>query len=144
MGARSGPRTFDRANKDVFAIQDEIAATIAVKLKVTLEGTGAKGRSRRSTDDLDAFHLYLKGRFHCGNRRTGESFDKAREYFEAALNCEPNYAPAHSGLADYYISVASWGLTAPDAAWAHARTAARRRSTPTRHSQRHMPPWPQS
>jgi tetratricopeptide (TPR) repeat protein len=72
---------------------------------------------------MEAYQLYLKGRFHW-NKRSGEGFEKAREYFEAALERDPLYAPAHAGLADYHISVASWGLSSPDEAWPRAKAAA--------------------
>ena len=114
---------FDRKITDVFAIQDEIAQTIAGTLAVTLSGLEGRALVKRYTNDLEAYHLYLKGRFHW-HKRSGEGFAKALECFEAALARDPAYAPAYSGLADYYMSVAAWGLSAPADAWAQAKTAA--------------------
>ena len=114
---------FDRKMTDVFDIQDEIAQTIARTLEVTLTGLEGKALVKRYTDDLEAYQLYLKGRFHW-NARTAEGFTRAREYFEAALARDPAYAPAYSGLADYYMSVAAWGLAPPTQAWPDAKTAA--------------------
>jgi serine/threonine-protein kinase len=114
---------FDRKMTDIFEIQDDIAHTIAAKLQITLTDRGVEPLVKRSTRDLEAYHLYLKGRFHW-NRRSSEGFEKAREYFEAALARDARYAPAYAGLADYHISVASWGLEPPDVAWPRARAAA--------------------
>jgi eukaryotic-like serine/threonine-protein kinase len=114
---------FDREMRDVFDIQDEIAQTIAGTLAVRLNTLERGGLVKRHTQDLEAYHLYLKGRFHW-NKRTAEGFEKAREYFEAALARDPEYAPAHSGLADYYMAVAAWGLAPPTDAWSQARVSA--------------------
>jgi serine/threonine-protein kinase len=114
---------FDREMRDVFDIQDEIAQTIANTLAITLNTLERRVLVKRHTKDVEAYHLYLKGRFHW-NKRSAEGFEKAREHFEAALARDPEYAPAYSGLADYYMSVASWGLTQPADAWAQARTTA--------------------
>jgi tetratricopeptide (TPR) repeat protein len=114
---------FDRKMTDVVDIQDEIAQTIAGTLAITLSDLEGRALVKRYTKDLEAYHLYLKGRFQW-NKRSAEGFAKAREYFEAALARDPAYAPAYSGLADYYMSVAAWGLAPPADAWAQAETAA--------------------
>ncbi|HJZ75848.1 MAG TPA: protein kinase [Vicinamibacterales bacterium] len=114
---------FDRTMTDIFDIQDEIAQTIASSLEIALASRGGQALVKRYTGDMEAYQLYLRGRFHW-NRRSNEGFEKAREYFEAALACDSRYAPAYAGLADYYISVASWGLVAPDEAWPRAKAAA--------------------
>jgi eukaryotic-like serine/threonine-protein kinase len=114
---------FDREMTDIFAIQDEIARTIAHTLEVWLTGTHPEPLVKGSTRDIEAYQLYLRGRFHW-NQRSSEGFDKAREFFEAARARDPRYALAYAGLADYYISVASWGLTQPDAAWSTAHEMA--------------------
>jgi len=114
---------FDRKMTDIFEIHDEIAQTIAAKLEITLADRHGEPLVKRYTRDLEAYHLYLKGRFHW-NRRSSGGFEKAREYFEAALARDARYAPAYAGLADYHISVASWGLAPPDVAWPDAKAAA--------------------
>jgi serine/threonine-protein kinase len=114
---------FDRQMTDVFDIQDEIARTIVETLEIKLKGSTAAPLVKRHTGDLEAYNLYLRGRFHW-NKRSAAGFEKARECFEAALARDPEYAPAHAGLADYYISSASWGLARPEVAWPAAKTAA--------------------
>jgi len=92
---------WDREMKDVFEIQDEIAQTIAETLKVKLR-LDTRAISKRRTEKFEAYDLYLRGRFQW-NKRNGEGFDKALEQ-------DPNYAPAYSGIADHHIAAASWGL----------------------------------
>lgn len=114
---------FDKQMTDVFDIQDEIARTIVETLEIKLKGGAPAPLVKRHTGDLEAYNLYLRGRFHW-NKRSAAGFEKARECFEAALARDPAYAPAYAGLADFYISVASWGLERPEVAWPAARMAA--------------------
>src|SRR5262249_19102579 len=83
---------FDRTMTDIFDIQDEIAQTIASSLEIALASRGGQALVKRYTGDMEAYQLYLRGRFHW-NRRSNEGFEKAREYFEAALACDSRYPP---------------------------------------------------
>ncbi|HLI63985.1 MAG TPA: hypothetical protein VKV05_11330, partial [Terriglobales bacterium] len=102
--------------------QEEIAQSIADLLKVELGSKAGAGLVQRHTENFEAYDLYLRGRFQW-NKRSGEGFQKALEYFQRALELDPNYAPAHAGVADYHISVASWGLEPPTEAWPKAKDA---------------------
>jgi eukaryotic-like serine/threonine-protein kinase len=115
---------FDCAANDVFAVQDEIGASIAQALKVRLDDT-ATITGRQKAENLEAYESYLRGR-HQWNMRSGEGLQHALHYFEAALEHDPNYAAAYSGIADYHIAVASWGLERPAEAWPKAKDAALR------------------
>ncbi len=114
---------FDCKIDDIFDVQEEIAQSIADLLKVELGSKVDSGLVKRYTENFEAYDLYLRGRFQW-NKRSGEGFQKALEYFERALTHDPNYAPAHSGIADYHIAVASWGLEPPTEAWPKAKEAA--------------------
>ncbi len=92
---------FDRDLADVFAIQDEISLTIVDKLKVKLLGNEKEKMLKRYTQNLEAYDLYLKGRYHW-NRRTPQSLEKAVAHFEQVIQKDPEYALAYSGLADSY------------------------------------------
>jgi serine/threonine-protein kinase len=117
---------FDRTMNDVFAIQDEIAESVAQALEVRLApSTRPGGLRRRRTDNLDAYDCYLRGRYQW-NKRSGEGLQQALECFEEALSHDPKYAAAYSGVADYHIAVASWGLEKPSEAWPKAKSAALR------------------
>jgi serine/threonine-protein kinase len=115
---------FDRRMQDVFDVQEEIAASIAKMLKPTLSRQVAERLVKRYGGNLEAYHLYLKGRYYA-NKRSAEGFQKAVENFNGSLAEDASYAPAHAGLADCYIYEASWGLAPPAEAWSRAATAAR-------------------
>lgn len=114
---------FDRELKDVFAVQDEIAQTIADTLKIRLETDPQSALVRPRTENIRAYDLYLRGRFQW-NKRSPEGFQRALEYFQAALAEDPNFGPAHSGIADYHIGVSMWGLETPAEAWPKAKEGA--------------------
>jgi serine/threonine protein kinase/Tfp pilus assembly protein PilF len=92
---------YDRQLVDVFAIQDEIAATIVNTLRATMFADLSEHVPRRYTENIQAYGLYLKGRY-AWNRRTQEGVAEAIRYFEQAIAEDSSYAPAYAGLADSY------------------------------------------
>ena len=100
--------TYERAIKDVFSIQDEISSAIVGALRIKLTGSAGRSLITRYTENLQAYHLYLKGRFYW-NKRTEEDFYKALGFFEQAIQIDPNYAPAYAGMADSYIMLGEHG-----------------------------------
>ncbi len=118
---------YDRDMGDVFAVQDEITQAIVDALKVELMESDAVASSQRHTDDLDAYHLYLKGRYYW-NKSDTESFWKAIENYQAAIEVDPAYARAYVGLADAYASLGDAGHSAisPRDAFSTARVAVRK------------------
>jgi Tfp pilus assembly protein PilF len=82
---------------DIFAIQDEIGRAISHALQLRLA-------PRTRATNLEAYQFYLMGQYHY-MRTTAEGLAKAKESFERALTIDPNYAPAHSGLAAYYYTL---------------------------------------
>jgi serine/threonine-protein kinase len=113
---------YDRELKDVFAIQEDIALSIASTLKLKLKSEIAPVRSRYS-GSVEAHALYLKGRYHW-EQRTEEGFRKAGQCFQQAITVDPNCAPAFAGLADYFISLGFWGFVSPREAWDRGRELA--------------------
>jgi serine/threonine-protein kinase len=115
---------FDREVEDIFAIQDEISGTIT---RTLTERLAPAPPPARPTDDVDAYTLYLKGRYHW-NRRTNESMRMAAGLFEEALANDPDFALAHAGLADCYtlLGWVAFGGLAPHEAFPKARASARR------------------
>jgi serine/threonine-protein kinase len=89
---------YDREMKDIFDIQDEITLAVVDGLKVKLLGEKKAAVLKRYTDNTEAYQLYLKGQFHYG-KYSAAGWRKAIEYFEQALALEPEYAPAHAGVA---------------------------------------------
>ena len=111
---------------DIFALQDEIAEEVleALKLKFTRE---RKRRRASETENTDAYHDYIKGRFYWG-KRSPESAKKAIEHYQQALNKDPNYALAYVGLADCYASlaIAPYGALRPVEGFTRAKAAAQK------------------
>jgi len=91
---------YDRKMSDLLATQREIAREIVDKLKLSVSGQ-EKGLAKHYTESNEAYQFYLKGRFYW-NKRTEEAFQKALEYFQQAIESDPNFALAYSGLADTY------------------------------------------
>jgi serine/threonine-protein kinase len=111
---------YDREMTDVFAIQDEIAQAIVSTLRVRLGDD--RPLVKRHTASPEAYTLYLRGR-HYQEKRTPEGYAKAKECFEHALIEDPNHAPAHLGLAEFYWQNALYGFQYPKDALAKAKEA---------------------
>ncbi len=116
---------FDRDLADVFAIQDEISLAIVEKLKIRLLGDEKEKMLKRYTQNLEAYDLYLKGRYHW-NRRTPESIKKAMAHFEQVIEKDPDYALAYAGLADCYSMLAQVFVIPPKEAFPKARELAKK------------------
>jgi serine/threonine protein kinase/Tfp pilus assembly protein PilF len=112
---------FDREMTDVFAIQDEIAQSIAEKLHIRI--SGKRPAARRHTENVEAYSLYFKGRHHF-YKSTLEGVTKAKEYFEKALTVDPDYALAWYGLSKYYWYMGFGGLMDRKSAHVQAGQAA--------------------
>jgi TolB-like protein/tRNA A-37 threonylcarbamoyl transferase component Bud32/Tfp pilus assembly protein PilF len=122
-GYHAWSERYDRELDDVFAIQDEIAATIAERLKVTFDGrSGALVQA--GTENVSAYQLYLKGRVLLYKR--GPHIDRARECFKQAVALDPQYALAHAGLADALNYLAMWGVRRSSEVITQVREATRR------------------
>jgi eukaryotic-like serine/threonine-protein kinase len=106
-GSQMWATRFDRGAGDIFDIQDEIAAAIVENLKVRLAGTGAPA-VKRVTDNIEAYNLYLKGRYYW-ERRNQQFLKVAQDYFERAIAADPDYALAHAGIADCHTISALFG-----------------------------------
>jgi serine/threonine-protein kinase len=93
-------KSYDRDVSDVFAVQDELAHAIAGELDASLRGTH-EALTSGGTTNLEAYDLYLKGRY-LWNHRTAAALDLAARAFSEATRLDPNYALAYAGLADVY------------------------------------------
>jgi tetratricopeptide (TPR) repeat protein len=114
---------YNRKPGDIFAIQDEISNEISEKLRLQLTHAEKKRLVRRHTENAEAYQLYLKGRYHW-NRWTQEGFNKGIEYFQQAVETDPSYALAYSGLADSYVLLGWNSYQAPKDAFPKAKSAA--------------------
>ena len=102
---------YDREMDDIFAIQDEIAFAITEKLKITLLDDEKAIINKNPTDNKEAYDLYLKGRFNFNKRGLG--IIKGLEFFGQALEKDPAFALAYTGMADAYYLLAFWGVMLP-------------------------------
>src|SRR5438105_8988708 len=114
--------TYDRRLIDIFAVESEIAKTIADTLQAKLSGSEKTSIAKVPTANPEAYELYLKGRFFW-NKRTGVDLRKAIEYFNQAVAKDPNYALAYAGLADSYLLLPNYGSTSSKEALPPARAA---------------------
>ena len=94
--------TYDRKLTDIFAVESDIAKTIADTLQAKLTGSEKTAILKKPTENTEAHELYLKGRYFW-NRRTGENLKRAADYFQQAIGKDPKYALAYSGLADCHV-----------------------------------------
>jgi serine/threonine-protein kinase len=115
--------TYDRKLTDIFAVESEIAKTIADTLQAKLTGSELAAMTKAPTANSEAHELYLKGRFFW-NKRTGTDLRKSIEYFNQAIAKDPNYALAYAGLADSYLLLSLYGAVSPGESFPQARAAA--------------------
>ncbi len=117
--------TYDRSVTDVFAVESEVAKTIAEKLAAKLTGAEEHAITAQPTQNAQAHELYLKGRYFW-NKRRGEDMKRAAEFFTQATAVDPNYALAYAGLADAYVLMPNLGAGAPSDCFPKAKAAALR------------------
>jgi serine/threonine protein kinase/pimeloyl-ACP methyl ester carboxylesterase/Tfp pilus assembly protein PilF len=113
---------YDRNLEDIFAIQDEISEAIFEKLRPKLLGEEEAKVAPRQTMDLEAYNLYLQGRFFW-NKQSGPAFEKAIEFFEQAVRKDPNYAQAWAGIADCYNQLPFYSFSPPKEIYPKAQQA---------------------
>ena len=93
---------------NIFAVQADIAKAVTEALQATLQSDEEAALDERPTNSIEAYDLYLLGRHHW-NKRTEESLQLAKDYFERAIEEDPNYVLALSGLADSYSFLVNYG-----------------------------------
>ncbi|MCP4706875.1 MAG: protein kinase [candidate division Zixibacteria bacterium] len=90
---------FDQKLESVFDVQDDISRAIVDAMKIKLFGEDTTIFAHRYTENIEAYNFYVRGR-HLWNKRTEQDIKKAIEHFESAIELDPYYALAYSGLAD--------------------------------------------
>jgi TolB-like protein/Tfp pilus assembly protein PilF len=116
---------YQRDQTDVFAVQDELTRAIVSALQLHLTPKGGAEIAKRGTASVEAYNLYLQGRFFY-EKRSEDGLVKAAEAFTSAIKLDSNYAAAYSGLADSYSLLGTFGFRAPLAMLPLAKPAALR------------------
>jgi eukaryotic-like serine/threonine-protein kinase len=115
---------YNRKVSDLIAVQGDIAKEIYGNLRPRIVGTEESVQvAKHDTENPEAYQLYLQGLFYW-NKWTEEGFRKATDYFNQAVEKDPNYAQAYAGLADTYNFLGESGYIAPRQVWQNAKSAA--------------------
>ena len=114
---------YNRRQSDLVSLQSEIARDVSSKLKSKLSGAEEAKVTKKYTANPEAYQLYLKGRFQW-NKRTGESLKQSVEFFNLAIEKDPNYALAYSGLAESYVLFPNYSVALPMECMPKAKAAA--------------------
>jgi TolB-like protein/Tfp pilus assembly protein PilF len=116
---------YNRPLSDIFRVQEEMAEDIARSLRLQLTGQQRERLLRRDTQNTDAYQAYLKGRYYW-NKRTADGIRTSVTHFNDAIELDPNYALAYSGLADAYNVLGYYNVKAPRDAYPRAKAAVAR------------------
>jgi tetratricopeptide (TPR) repeat protein len=122
-GSSLWANTFDEKFTDVFSVQDAISQKVADALALRLSGEENKRLTKRYTDNVEAYQLYLTGRYHW-NRLTPPEIAKSIGFFKQAIDLDPTYALAYFGLADAYGALAPTSEVPPKDILPQAKAAA--------------------
>jgi tetratricopeptide (TPR) repeat protein len=117
--------SYDGDLRDMLTVQNKVARAIAEQIRINLNTQEQATLKHGKVVDPQAYEAYLKGRYFW-NKRTGDDLQKAVDYFNRAIERDPNYAEAYSGLADTYALLGDWeyGVLAPREAYPRAKAAA--------------------
>jgi DNA-binding winged helix-turn-helix (wHTH) protein/TolB-like protein/Flp pilus assembly protein TadD len=119
-GASLWSETFDERFTDIFALQDRIANKIAEALNARL---GAKQRDKSGTENIEAYRLYLQGRYHA-LKSTPPEIRQGIQFYRQAIAADPNYALAYAGIAQAFVALPITSDVAPAEAFPEAKNAA--------------------
>ena len=122
-GSQLWGQQYNRKLSDVLALQDDLSREIAENLRLRLTGEEKQQLTKRYTENAEAYQLYLKARFFW-YKRTEESTRKSIDFFQQAINADPRYAPAYSGIADAYVARSIFGWADPREVMPKAKAAA--------------------
>lgn len=116
---------FDVEFRDIFTVEDAASEQVARALILKLTREEREILTKRYTEDIEAYQLYLKGRYYW-NKRSSGGFKKATSYFQQAIDKDPGYALAYAGLADCYNLHSYYGELPPKESFPKAKAASTR------------------
>ena len=115
----------DENSKDIFRLQDNIAAQVIDALSIRLGNAEQEKLAKRGTNNIDAYGAYLKGRI-LWNKRTPDALKQSLTHLNSAIEQDPLYALAYAGLADSYVLLGEYNLALPDETFPKAKAAAQK------------------
>lgn len=124
-GAQLWGKKYTRKMVDILSVQQEISHEIATRLRSELTGKEAKILGKRYTENTEAYQLYLKGIFF-HQKYTPEGYEKGLEYFRQAVEKDPTYALAYSGMANTYQAMTTQEILPPKEGCEKLKAAARK------------------
>jgi len=116
---------YSRKSSDIFALQGDLAREMTSKLRMRLSGEDEKRMAKNSAANPEAYQDYLKGRYWW-SKTTEAGYKKGIEFFQSAIEKDPTYAVAYSGLADSYNLLGGYLFVAPNEAFPRAKEAAQK------------------
>ncbi|MEP6704314.1 MAG: tetratricopeptide repeat protein [Acidobacteriota bacterium] len=116
---------YERKMSELLATQREIATEITNNLKLKLSGEGGQKLAKKYTDNNEAYQLYLKGNYHYAKRTKGDIL-KGIEYFEQAIQLDPNFALAYVAISESYATMPAYPYLSPNEAFPKAKSAAQK------------------
>jgi tetratricopeptide (TPR) repeat protein len=119
---------YSRKFSDMVQIESDISSAISDELRLKLTGNQKELLNKHSTENTEAYQLYLKGRYYW-NKRSEDGFRKAIDSFQQAIQQDPSFALAYVGLADCYGLLSNWGFVPPRDGYTKAQSAVTRALT---------------
>jgi serine/threonine protein kinase/Tfp pilus assembly protein PilF len=124
-GSQLWGEQYTRGMSDIISLQEDISREISGKLRLRISGETKDRLTKRYTENTEAYELYLKGRYYW-SRRTADGLKKAIDFFQKAIEKDPAYALAYTGIADCYNLLSAYGLLSPKESVLIAKQAAMR------------------
>jgi tetratricopeptide (TPR) repeat protein len=122
-GVQLWGKQYNRKFSDIFQVQSDISNEISQEMRMKLTGKQKQQMQKNYTENVEAYRLYLKGRFYL-NRRNEKSFLQAIESFQDAIKIDKDYALAYAGLADCFALMSNWGFWPASEGYPKAKEAA--------------------
>ena len=122
LDRRLWSNSYEGGLRDVFELQADVARKIASEIRVTLTPPDRARLAHMRTTNTGAYEAYSKGRFYW-NKRTPQDLKKAREFFQQAIDKDPEYALAYDGLADSWLPLGWYGFLSPSETFPLAKAA---------------------
>jgi serine/threonine protein kinase/tetratricopeptide (TPR) repeat protein len=114
---------YNRKLADLLSVQEDISKDVTGKIRLRLTGEQEEALTKRYTQNVEAYQLYLKGRYYW-NKRTADGFHSGITHFQQAIEKDPNYALAYAGLADCYNLLGAFGYVPPRETYPRGKVAA--------------------